>query len=227
MSNMSFTDLVKMIHPDLNPGITDAGGKMAEAVRWKTNEAMLFRLAVRWNLVPGQEAPRTEATRETPRPDFTASETVVIVVGDVIRMTYRGRPLYITLVSNEYNRRGILTWMGVANNQPFRLRGVINPMYFHRKATPEERLEAEARVHLFEANKKAYKDAREQFREQKAERVRQDLEPNRNYQGQNRRVRVHGRSVTVTRTTAKRVYYWDEYTQTERYVNFSSVSYVI
>lgn len=54
MSNtITFRELVKKIHPDHNPHIEDAGGKMRSAVLYKNNPEELYKLAVLWGLVEG------------------------------------------------------------------------------------------------------------------------------------------------------------------------------
>jgi hypothetical protein len=60
------------------------------------------------------------------------------------------------------------------------------------------------------------------------EKVKRDLNPNFDYTGYNIWVFVStkGMFYKVTRTTNKRVYFWDEHSQKERFCNFSSVGMV-
>lgn len=50
MSEISFTELMKLIHPDTNPEIADPGEKMIEAGRFRDDPKALYKLAVRWGL---------------------------------------------------------------------------------------------------------------------------------------------------------------------------------
>lgn len=68
-ATISFSDIVKMIHPDHNPDIQDAGGKMADVKMFRKDEGMLYKLAVKWGLV---EAPAGFNTTETPSPSADA-----------------------------------------------------------------------------------------------------------------------------------------------------------
>ena len=51
--DISFKDIVKLIHPDTNPNITDASGKMSLVLKYKKDTAVLWNLAVKWCLVSG------------------------------------------------------------------------------------------------------------------------------------------------------------------------------
>jgi hypothetical protein len=73
---LSFRELVKLIHPDHNPHIIDAGGKMRDAVLFKDKPEELYKLAVRWGCVTGatrkpriKPAPRTHNPYTDRRPN--------------------------------------------------------------------------------------------------------------------------------------------------------------
>lgn len=57
MSQISFREIVKLVHPDTNPHVTDPSSKMSEVIKWKDNPAKLFELAVKWKLI---ETPQKE-----------------------------------------------------------------------------------------------------------------------------------------------------------------------
>ena len=75
---MTFRELVKKIHPDVNPNITDASAKMTLAVRYKNRPEELYKLAVRWGVHVGINNQSQERTS-------TRTST---------RTTFRGTPLY-------------------------------------------------------------------------------------------------------------------------------------
>ena len=56
---MEFRDIVKLVHPDVNPNIPDAGKKMGQCVYYKKDPKMLQQLAIKWGLVakPAQKPP--------------------------------------------------------------------------------------------------------------------------------------------------------------------------
>jgi hypothetical protein len=51
MEQITFKELVKKIHPDLNPNIDNPGQKMAEIVAHKNNPTQLMNLAIKWGFV--------------------------------------------------------------------------------------------------------------------------------------------------------------------------------
>lgn len=50
---MEFREIVRKIHPDLNPGIDNASGKMNLCIRFKKDPKKLTQLALQWGLIPG------------------------------------------------------------------------------------------------------------------------------------------------------------------------------
>jgi len=59
---ISFRDIVKLIHPDVNPTIENASIKMTDAVRFRSNEGMLYKLGVLWGVIT-----KTVENESTPR----------------------------------------------------------------------------------------------------------------------------------------------------------------
>ncbi len=55
LMELTFTEIVKLIHPDSNPDIIDASDKMTIVVRNRGDKKALWNLAVRWKLVLGVE----------------------------------------------------------------------------------------------------------------------------------------------------------------------------
>lgn len=68
---ITFRELVKLIHPDYNPNITDAGGKMRTAVLYKDEPKELYKLGIRWGVVVG----RISQTKITPVPRNSTWDT--------------------------------------------------------------------------------------------------------------------------------------------------------
>lgn len=62
---MKFKDLVKHIHPDTNPGITNAGDKMRECILYRNNPKKLSQLAITWGII----------IDETPKQNFNSWNT--------------------------------------------------------------------------------------------------------------------------------------------------------
>lgn len=58
MEAINYKDLIKKVHPDLNPGVKDAGVKISQIMANKHNSSELMRLAISWGLIKG----------ETPKP---------------------------------------------------------------------------------------------------------------------------------------------------------------
>ena len=70
---ITFKELVKLIHPDHNPHITDAGGKMRNAVLFKDKPEELYKLGIRWGVVLG--APSKPKTSIKPAPRTSGWDT--------------------------------------------------------------------------------------------------------------------------------------------------------
>lgn len=56
---LTFREMVKLVHPDSNPNITNSGEKMNDVMLNRSNSRALWNLACRWGLVQGQENPNT------------------------------------------------------------------------------------------------------------------------------------------------------------------------
>lgn len=54
MNTMTFKEAIKLVHPDSNPHITDAGVKVSAIMLYKNDEACLYRLINNWGLLKGQ-----------------------------------------------------------------------------------------------------------------------------------------------------------------------------
>lgn len=66
MSTISFKEIVKLVHPDHNPNIVDAGAKMALVVANRCNEVMLHNLGVQWGVIKATTAHQTQKTHARP-----------------------------------------------------------------------------------------------------------------------------------------------------------------
>lgn len=74
MSTISYKDIVKLIHPDHNPNIDDAGGKMRDARLWRKDESILYRLGVQWGVINPTPKP---TPKPTPRPTIRPAPRTV------------------------------------------------------------------------------------------------------------------------------------------------------
>lgn len=52
---LTFKEIAKLIHPDLNPNIKEASEKMTKAVQYSDNEIVLYRLATKWGLIKDKD----------------------------------------------------------------------------------------------------------------------------------------------------------------------------
>ncbi len=69
--SISFRELVKKIHPDTNPTIVDAGGKMRIAVLYKKDQSLLYEYGVKWGVIgkPSKPTKPTKPVYNRTRPD--------------------------------------------------------------------------------------------------------------------------------------------------------------
>ena len=113
MATISFKEIVKLVHPDHNPNIVDAGAKMALVVANRRNETMLHNLGVQWGVIKvatARQAPRTHTVpprQEVPRnPDYDAymlfrRKHRIFQAGDVVFCRTKGRSVIITRVTTD------------------------------------------------------------------------------------------------------------------------------
>jgi len=64
--SITFRDLVRRIHPDVNKGIHDAGGKMRQAVQVRNQPEELYKLAIRWGVSDLQYQEPTQKPQPQP-----------------------------------------------------------------------------------------------------------------------------------------------------------------
>lgn len=241
MSTIKFKELVKMIHPDLNPEIQDAGTKMAQAKRHRDNPSILFDLAVRWGLIKGQSSGTTGRTHRTSnRTTYdTYDNDLVFTCGNEVIIRHRRRNIIgiITEIVNGKGKRKGHYKVFVADITSNRIYhffltnlnvSSVGGIRVMRKASDfhmESARKSYSRYCDYLERKKEVKKERKRRNE---ERTKQDLDPNTNYWHKNVWVSAITLKwmVRVTRTTTKRVYYWDYSQKKERFVNMSSVSFV-
>jgi len=51
IGEVTFKEIVKLVHPDINPGIEDPSGKMSQIMLYRNEPATLYRLSVDWGLI--------------------------------------------------------------------------------------------------------------------------------------------------------------------------------
>ena len=81
-ATLSFREIVRLIHPDSNPGVDNAGEMMAIAKRHRKDQSFLYELAVHWGIVKPTKEVKDEYTPPPPQKEVSApskepNETVV------------------------------------------------------------------------------------------------------------------------------------------------------
>jgi len=116
MATISFKEIVKLVHPDHNPDIVDAGTKMRLVIANRRNETMLHSLGVQWGVIKvatTRQAPRTHTNTHTVPPrrenPWNTSSTDAYTVfrrkhrifqpGDVVYCRTKGCSVILTRVS--------------------------------------------------------------------------------------------------------------------------------
>lgn len=69
---ITFHEIVKMIHPDTHPDIKDASVKMSLCVKYKRDNLALWNLAIKWGLVKGEYNISAPEAVIPPRPSVPA-----------------------------------------------------------------------------------------------------------------------------------------------------------
>lgn len=241
MNTISFRELAKMIHPDLNPTITDPGLKMSEAVKFKNYPNILYKKAIEWGLIKDStfhSTNRTTTSRTTNRTTWTASEDGTINIQDSIIVYKRNGSLKGCVVDIQTVKRGKKKgWfkyfiVGENNKLYTSIRMNMNGSSSFRKIEKTDDYSYENKYknlyNRYLENVNNNKERKKERKQRREEKVKRDLNPNFDYTGYNIWVFVStkGMFYKVTRTTNKRVYFWDEHSQKERFCNFSSVGMV-
>ncbi len=204
MSNtqISYPELIKMVHPDINPNVQDVGDKIATIKRHRDNPDFLYKLAVKWGFFP--------ETKGTKIFTFKVGNVVSYIMDGIKR-----RAVIIDIQNFPINRYKVVIVDIVSRTVFEKFFDNINVSEYGGievigKANETSRLKADF---LYVVYKK------------KQEKINQILFPNRNYRFVDKWVycTTLGRRIRVLRTTAKRVYYWCERTNKERFVKMSSV----
>jgi hypothetical protein len=60
MNTISFKEAIKMVHPDTNPNILDAGEKVRMVMMYKNDESALYKMLNSWGLIGAGPAPKEE-----------------------------------------------------------------------------------------------------------------------------------------------------------------------
>lgn len=228
MDTITFTELVKMIHPDVNPHITNPGEKMSQVTSNRNNPSKLFELAVTWGLV-------------TPSKNysFSRSEEKKVYwfeVGNVVVYSKNKRAVITDIQNGKGKRKGQLKVHIVdiergrvlyffIPRKDFKLSGieVIGKSSDYNKSV------ADKIYQRYIDSKKFHEQRKEDIKKEREEKAKVNLDQDR-YYGKNSNIWVVSKTrngtFQVIRTTKKRVYYWDEYQDKERYFSFSSVIHV-
>lgn len=68
---MNYKELIRLVHPDLNPNVVDAGVKISQIMSNKNNPHELLRLAINWGLVNSNDS------YSNPKPKYTNTDWVI------------------------------------------------------------------------------------------------------------------------------------------------------
>ena len=248
MSTISYKEIVRKVHPDLNPHIEDSGAKMAEIQKHKNNPSILFQLAVKWGIVSGgsnhttnnfwNTTGATESSRRT-NSDFrgdSRGNVTRIVREDGVMLFFKRRMVIGKVKDIETVKKGKRAgWLR------FTVALTDGRVVFVRKrddttgdgSMTKYNLDTVASARSDNTynrwinSKERQKQWKEQEKESKAQSVKDDLGTNRSYY--HREVWVYVRTkkgwFQVTRTTEKSVFYRDNFGNEKR-CQFSSVSRV-
>lgn len=249
--SITFTELVRKIHPDMNPGVEDAGHKMTQAVRFRDNPEHLFRLGVRWGVVTAPDGFQTsEDASSSVSTRFRASEDGEVypfTCGDIVSFTNRVGSYVIVHVSTVRNgpRRGWnkydLAFIGTnklysvktAYSSPRTGHNFVRIAHANDSLWDEARTSAFSAWDRFQSQKQAASQARKEFRDLMNERREEEaremgIHPNRNYEGTDTFIYVKtlGRYCLLIRTSAKMAFYKHPDTGETKRCKLSSILYV-
>lgn len=228
---ITFAEIVRKIHPDLNPEIQDPGGKMVMAKRHRDNPEFLFRLAVRWGLIEGPtEDPRQERARTTNFSGDTEGNVHYFRAGDMVTFRNFGRGVIvdITPVKNGYRKGWPKYTIFFFNSNELRELKMMYrhvhydcplnacPLIYIGDPSEHERDRAMKVWQDYLDRKKAHseyrKARREAYQEHRQERAeKQGVTPNTNYRGKHVYIlpKNVGRYVRLIRTSAKMAFFED------------------
>lgn len=68
---MNYKELIRLVHPDLNPNVVDAGVKVSQIMANKNNPSELMRLAINWGLI------KSNNTYSKPKPKTNQFDWVI------------------------------------------------------------------------------------------------------------------------------------------------------
>lgn len=198
MNTITFTEIAKMIHPDLNPSIDNPGEKMSLVTQNKNNPSFLFNLAVRWGLIKGHTQGKVYYFSIGNVINYLRNRKAVIV--DVVKKSRFYEVVFIDIVKNVLKKMKLIN-VNISEIGGISVLGKASEQSFSRA------------LFLYGVWKK------------QEERKKVVIRPYMNYKGKNFQVwaRTLKRHITLTRTTAKRAYYWDEKTNKERFILIKNV----
>jgi hypothetical protein len=111
MNTITFKEAIKMVHPDSNPNITDAGEKVSAIMAYKNDGVALYKLLNFWGLVgikPEPEPKKFEYERITLRPNTIYNGNVmasVIGIGNCVIQRTTNKRVYFHKVTKDRTGR--------------------------------------------------------------------------------------------------------------------------
>lgn len=246
MSTITYKEIVRKVHPDLNPHVEDAGAKMAEIQKHKNSPSVLFSLAAKWGLVDGgsshshndnvwssfRESSHSRSRRNDFRADSHGNVTRLhredgVVVRHRRRLVF-GKIKDIETVKNGKRKGWMKFAIALTNGRILYVKKPDNlsdmTLMIHNGLDTRQAARADEAWKQYIESKKSHEEAKERAKERKAQENREDLGTNRNYRGRDvwAFVRTKGNWFRVTRTTEKSVFY-EDYFGNEKRCQFSSV----
>lgn len=202
---MEFRQLVKMIHPDHNPDIVDAGGKMALVVANKTNPLYLQKLAARWGLLP-----RIYNIKDNVAINFQGQTTYGVIV-DIVKMYSSYNIVILNL-----NTKRILV---AAHSDLSKEHDSLNVL---GKADSELWAAVRTLYDLYKEHKRADRPSERQRPIYERVYINPNCVYNDGTEAHISTAHVYG-WYRVIRTTARRVYYYNPILGRETYTNIDNV----
>lgn len=220
MEEVTFRELVKKVHPDLNPNIKDAGHKMSLITKYRNDQRMLIKLASEWGFIESKYDSKTNTT------------TYFFEIGNVVVYHKTKRAVIVDIENAKGKRSGQykVFIVDIKKNKLYHffvptLKTELRDIKVIGKSSFEQKLKADDIYLKYVNNKEERKETKKNRDKSREESNKEHLNPYRDYWDFNVWVWSKTRygMFRVIRTTAKMVYYWDHHENKERSFKMSSI----
>ena len=130
METISFTEAIKMVHPDSNPSIEDAGVKVRTIMQYKNEPQTMMRFLKQWGLI-GNVKSKSKSTSTTIR-YFTHLKMNHYYYGEV-SMIHKRYPGVVFKILRTTNKR--VYFMPNEKNMKFCNEGSIKYVFIEKEET--------------------------------------------------------------------------------------------